>query len=109
MTVAETGGLPPENLEPEAVPRTVENEGSTEAIEEPEYGPTPAEKADALENIAATAEEALDVPVSVAEEASTENVVHNEIEITAEEAIADYSCDECVSNFNGVRALRAAA
>ena len=44
---------------------------------------------------------------SVAEEASTENVVHNEIEITAEEAIADYSCDQCDSDFNSVRTLRA--
>ena len=41
------------NVEPEAAPMAAENEGRNEAIKEPEDGPTPAEEADALENVAA--------------------------------------------------------
>ena len=95
-----------ENVEPEAALRAAENEERNEAIEDPEHVATPAGKAEAQANVAATAEEALAVvPDNVAEEASTENVVHREIE-TAEEA-TDYICDQCDSNFNSVRALRA--
>ena len=78
-----------ENVEPEAALRAAENEERNEAIEE--HVATPAGEAEAQANVAATAEEALAVvPDNVAEEASTENVVHREIE-TAEEA-TDYIC-----------------
>ena len=97
-----------ENIEPEAAPGAAENEGSNEENEDPANGATPAGEADEPANVAAIAEKALAVITdSVAEEASTENVVHEEIEITAEKAITDYSCDQCGSNFNSVRALRA--
>lgn len=92
---------PPEEIVREVVEETIENEEPVKEATE--------NSAENVEYVAA--EDAIIVQESVAEEASTKEVVDSEAACdsnlsTAAEAITDFTCDLCEREFNNFRALR---